>query len=113
MVTEMFNEWDPELAKIFAQAREPLAGERFMANLLVKIERKRRIRMRLQILALVAVLGLVSLNMPRVLENTAGAVRFVGDFSQASTELLITPWGWAASMLIGGWVLLRTRPSRR
>jgi hypothetical protein len=113
MVTEMFNEWDPELAKIFAQAREPLAGDRFMANLLLKIERKRRIRMWLQIFAVVAVLGLVSLNMPLVLEKTAAAVRFVGDFSPASTELLITPRGWAVSMLIGVWVLLRTRPSRR
>jgi hypothetical protein len=27
--------------------------------------------------------------------------------------LLITPWGWALSMLIGAWVLLRTRPARR
>ena len=112
MVTDMFNEWDPELAKIFAQAREPLAGDRFMANLLLKIERKRRIRMWLQIFAVVAVLGLVSLNMPLLLEKTAAAVRFAGNFSPASTEWLVTPPGWAASMLIGVWVLLRTRPSR-
>jgi hypothetical protein len=109
----MSNEWDPELTKAFAQAREPLAGDRFMANLLLKIERKRRIRMWLQIFAVVTVLGLVSLNMPLVLEKTAAAVRFVGDFSPTSAELLITPRGWAVSMLIGVWVLLRTRPSRR
>ncbi len=27
--------------------------------------------------------------------------------------VLITPWGWVASLLIGGWLLLRFRPSRR
>jgi hypothetical protein len=113
MVTKMFNEWDPELAKAFARAREPLADDRFMANLLLKIERKRRIRMGLQIFAVVAVLGVVSLNMPLIWEKTAAAVRFVGDFSPASAELLITPWGWAASMLIGLGVLFRTWPSRR
>jgi hypothetical protein len=113
MVTEMFSEWDAELTRAFAQAREPLAGDRFMANLLLKIERTRRIRLWLQIFAVVAVLGLVSLNMPLVLEKTASAVRLAGDFSPTWTELLITPWGWAASMLIGAWVLLRTRPSRR
>jgi hypothetical protein len=113
MVTEMSNEWDPELAKVFAQASEPLAGDRFMAKLLLKIERKRRIRMWLQILAVVAVVGFVSLNMPWVLEKTARLVRLAGDFSPIHAEVLITPWGWAASMLFGIGVLLSTRPSRR
>jgi len=109
----MLDEWDPELTKAFAQAREPLAGDRFMANLLLTIERTRRIRMWLQIFAVVAVVITVSLNMPLVLEKMASAVRFAGDFSPTYAELLITPWGWAASMLIGVWVLFRTRPSRR
>jgi len=112
MVTDMFNEGDPELAKIFAQAREPLAADLFLASLLLKIERKRRLRMWLQIFTVAAVLGLAALNMPLILERTAAAARFAGNFSQGSTELLITPWGWAVSMLIGVWVLLRTRPSR-
>lgn len=113
MVTTMFNDWDPELTKAFARAREPLAGDRFTANLLLKIERARRIRMWRQIFAVVAAVIIASLNMPLVLEMIASAVRFAGDFSPTSAELLITPWGWAASMLIGVWVLFRTRPSRR
>jgi hypothetical protein len=113
MVTAMFNDRDPELARVFAQAREPLADEQFIANLLRKIDHARRLRMWRQILAIVAVLGLVSLNVRLVLEQTAAAVRFVGDFSPAYTNLLITPWGWAASMLVGVWVVYRTRPSRR
>lgn len=32
------------------------------------------------------------------------------DVSPGGADLLITPWGWALSMLIGAWVLLRTRP---
>jgi hypothetical protein len=113
MVTTMLNEWDPELTKAFAQAREPLPGDQFMASLLWRIERARRIRMWRQIFAVVAVVIIVSFNMRLVLEKMASAVRFAGDFSQTCTELLITPWGWAASMLIGLWVLFRTRPSRR
>jgi hypothetical protein len=112
MVTAMFNECDPQLARAFAQAREPLADEKFIANLLQKIDRARRIRMWRQILAICAVLVIVSLNMRLVLEKTATAVRFVGDFLPTYTEMLITPWGWAASMLIGVWVVFRTRPSR-
>jgi exosortase/archaeosortase len=109
----MNDELDPDLTRLFAQAREPLADGPFMANLLLKIERARRARMRRQIFAIAAVAVIVAFNMRRVLEAVAGAVRFVGDHSPAYTQMLITPWGWAASMLVGVWVVLRFRPSRR
>ena len=109
----MNDELDPDLTRLFAQAREPLADGPFMANLLLKIERARRARMWRQILAIAAVAVIVALNMRRVLEATAGAVRFVGDFSPTYTQVLISPWGWAVSMVVGVWVVLRTRPSRR
>jgi hypothetical protein len=113
MVTAMFNEQDPELTRLFTHAREPLADEQFIANLLQKIDHARRIRMWRQIFAIFAVIIMVLFNMRLVLEKTAAAVRFVGDLSPAYMDVLITPWGWAASMLIGVWVVLRTRPSRR
>ena len=109
----MFNELDPELTRAFAQAREPLADAAFSATLLRRIERARRLRWCGQILAIAAVVLIVSLNLRLVLESTAAAVRFAGDVSPANLELLITPWGWAVSMLIGVWIVLRTRPSRR
>jgi hypothetical protein len=109
----MSNECDPELTRVFAQVREPLADEQFIANLLRKIERARRTRMWRQIFAVFAVVIVVALNIRLLGETTAGGARVVGDFLATSTELLSTPWGWAASMLIGVWVMLRTRPTRR
>ncbi len=113
MVAVMINDLDPDLTRLFAQAREPLVDDLFMANLLLKIERARRARMWRQILAIVAVAIVVSLNIRLVLEKTAAAVRLVGDLSPAYADMLITPWGWAVSMVVGIWVVLRTRPSRR
>jgi hypothetical protein len=113
MVTSMKPELDPSLARLFAQAREPLDDGSFMANLALKIERARRARLRRQILAIAAVVIIASLNMRLLVEMTAAAVRFVGDFSPAYAEMLVTPWGWVVSMLVGVCVVLRTRPSRR
>jgi len=113
MVAVMINDLDPDLTRLFAQAREPLVDDLFMANLLLKIERARRARMWRQILAIVAVAIVVSLNIRPVLEKTAAAVRLVGDLSPAYADMLITPWGWAVSLVVGLWVVLRTRPSRR
>jgi len=109
----MLNELDPELTRAFAQAREPLADAPFIANLLLRIDRARRIRLCGQLLAIAAVVLMVSFNVRLVLEWTAAAVRFAGDWSPATMGLLITPWGWAVSMLVGIWIVLRSRPSRR
>jgi hypothetical protein len=109
----MSNDWDPELAGVFARAREPLADDLFTATLLQKIDRARRWRLWRQILAAVAVLLIIVVNLRLVLDETAGAVRLVADAVPAYTEWVISPWGWAGSMLIGAWVVLRTRPSRR
>jgi len=107
------DDLDPQLLRCFAAAHEPSADDAFMSRLLLKIERARRARLLRQILAVAAAVILVSLNLRGVLEHTAAVVRMVGDLAPISTTWLITPWGWAASLLIGGWLLLRFRPSRR
>jgi hypothetical protein len=118
----MNSDLDPELWRLFAQqAQAPLADEQFTAALLLKIERTRRARLWYQGLAIVAAVIVVALNIEPLLEGTAAAmrvgtaaaVRMAGDLPPSRGEFLITPTGWAVSMLLGGWVLLRTRPSRR
>ena len=62
--------------------------------------------------AAAALVVVAVLNMPLMLQVTAGAVRFFGDFSPADMQILISPAGWAVSMLVGGGVLFLMRPSR-
>ena len=109
----MVDELDAELARAFARAREPMVDDAFVARLLLKIERARRVRLLCRISAIVAVMIILSLITPLVLEGTAAVVRFIGDNSPSYAELLITPGGWAVSMLVGAWVVFRSRPSRR
>jgi hypothetical protein len=96
-----------------------LAGSAFwmfiaaVAIVAIITERARRRRLWGQILLVAAVLIVASWNLRPILEAPAGAVRMIGEVSPASTALLFTPWGWAASMLAGIWLLLRFRPSRR
>jgi hypothetical protein len=113
MVTAMSNDWDPELTRVFAIAREPLDDGPFTARLLQKIDGERRRRLWRQILAAAAVVLFVALNLRSVLDETAAAIRLAADAAPAYTEWVISPWSWAGSMLIGAWVVLRTRRSRR
>jgi hypothetical protein len=112
MVTAMSNDWDPELTRAFARAREPLGDDLFIAALLQKLDRRRRRRLRRQIAVAVAAVLIVAVNMRAVLDATADAVRTVADAAPAYTEWVASPWSWAASMLIAAWVVLRARRSR-
>ena len=111
--TRLSDELDTHLLRAFAAADEPSDGDEFMVNLLRKIERTRRARMWGWGGTAAAVVVVAALNMPLMLEVTAAAVRFVGDFSPADMQVLISPAGWAVSMLVGGAVLFLMRPSRR
>jgi hypothetical protein len=113
MVIAMHDELDPQLMRLFATMSDPPADEEFTVRLMAKIDRARRARLAWQILAIGAVVVVAALNLRFVLVNTAAAIRLIGDLSPASTDLFLTPWGWAASMLIGAGLLLRFRPSRR
>ena len=109
----MSNDWDPELSRVFGRAREPLGDDLFTATLLQKIDRMRRRRLWRQILVTAAVVLIVAVNLRTVLDETAGAMRMVAEAAPAYAQWMISPWGWTGSMLIGAWVVLRTRRSRR
>jgi hypothetical protein len=109
----MSDELDPVLLKAFAQAREPLAAGEFMSTLMPKIERARRIRLGRQVLVIALVALIAGLNIGPVLETTADLVRAAGSLPAAHADVLVGPWGWAVSLLIGGWIVFQTWPSRR
>jgi hypothetical protein len=109
----MSNDRDSDLTRAFAQVREPLPGDAFTTTLLANIARARRAKAWRRTLGIAVIVVAASLEVRPILEKTAAVVRWAGDVSPGAADLLITPWGWALSMLIGAWVLLRTRPARR
>jgi hypothetical protein len=117
----MANEIDDRLLDLFSEARETLPSAEFMQTFLARMERARRVQS-MRRMALIAVLGvLAAWIMPSVLASTASAVQAaqhvvvdaVGEQSQPYAALIISPAGWAVSMLIGFLVLLRTGALRR
>jgi len=113
MVTPMSDELDPKLLALFAEAREPLLDAAFVAAFLARMERARRIRTAGRIaMTVIAVLAAAWI-MPSVLDRTASIARAIGEGSGSHGDLIVSPWGWAVSMLIGLAVLLRTGALRR
>jgi hypothetical protein len=109
----MSDELDPKLLALFADAHQPLPSAEFIAAFLARAERAQRMRTMGRIaMAIAAVLAGAWL-MPSVLDHTALAVRAIGEHSAPYAPLLISPWGWAVSMLIGLVVVFRAGGLRR
>jgi hypothetical protein len=109
----MIDESDTDLARLFAEAREPLRDEEFVRKTMLQIERSRRAQWWRRLLGLAVAAVLVSMNLRWVLGTTATVVGAVGDYSPAYSEWMISPAGWAVSLSLGAWVMLRYWPSRR
>jgi hypothetical protein len=117
----MSDEIDNRLLTLFAEARETLPSAEFMQSYLARMERARRLQSMRRIALGLALGVLAAWIMPSVLATTAAAVqaavqaavRAVGEQPRAYGALIISPAGWAVSMLIAFLVLFRTGALRR
>jgi hypothetical protein len=109
----MSDEIDNRLLALFAEAHESLPSAEFMQSFLARMHRARR-RLYTRHIALGLLLAVVAAwIMPWMLTTTAAVAHVVGEQSRAYSALIISPAGWAVSMLIGFLVLLRTGAVRR
>lgn len=113
MVTHMHDDPDQRLLGLFAHARETLPHEDFMRRIHQRLGHARRLRT-LRGSVVISILAVIGMWMaPAVLEKTAAVVHALGAQSSAYGGFIISPWGWAVSMLIGLAVLVRTGALRR
>ncbi len=109
----MSNEHDERLRSLFAEAQESLSGAEFMRSFLARMERARRLRNMRRIVLAAGCAILAAWIMPSVLATTAAVMHAVAEHSRSYGALIISPAGWALSMLIGFLVLLRSGALRR
>ena len=113
MVTRMSDEMDEKLLARFARAQERLPDAEFLQTLLARVQQARRLRGRQRIAMVVVVASLAAWIMPSVLQTTAAVMRSVAEHAPSYEALIMSPGGWAVSMLIGLGVLLRAGALRR
>jgi hypothetical protein len=106
----MIDESEPELARSFAKAREALDDDTFAAGVLAAMASARR-RMLWMRWAAIGAAVIAMICVGPVIGPPIGALllREAGDYSALGAGFLVTPLGWAMSMLIGVWVLARAR----
>jgi len=112
-VTRMSNEIDDRLRALFAEAHKTLPSAEFMQSFMARMERARRLQSMRRIALGLGLGVLAAWIMPSVLATTASVMHVAAEQSRSYGALIISPAGWAVSMLIGSLVLLRTGALRR
>jgi hypothetical protein len=107
------DEPDPKVLALFAKKHEPLPSAEFLETFFARMDRARRMRTLGRIAVTILAVFAAAWIMPSVLDHTALVVRAVSEQATSYAPLVVSPWGWAASMLIGLAVILRTGALRR
>lgn len=109
----MSDELDPMLVRLFELRRESLPDEAFLMTLLGRIQQRQRAAAVRQTVVMAAALLFIGWLLPGLLRATGAVVQSIGAQSEAYASLLLSPLGWAVSMLLGLAVILRLVPWRR
>jgi hypothetical protein len=108
----MPDELDPLLLELFEAKRVPLNDREFIAAMLARMERQRRVASRWRVALAIGLGSVLAWQLPELLRATAAAVQTMSAHSQAYAPLVTSPLGWALSMLVGLAVMLKIMPRR-
>lgn len=102
-------ESDDLLMRLFAEARAPRAGDEFVASVAARIGRA-RLRGRVARIAAFALLAALAVAAtPYVAEGSLALADRLASGLPALGAALVSPVGWAASVVIALWSLRRLR----
>jgi hypothetical protein len=104
------QELDPKIAALFAAARRPADSQLFVEAVLKRLQAERRARRRWQLLLAVLAPALLVWIAPDILDATSRLFAGMNQLPLPSADFLVSPWGWALSLVFGACVLLRVLP---
>jgi hypothetical protein len=103
------NEFDQTLSRLFAEARETPPADDFTERVIIRMTQARRRRAVKQAVLTTAAAGLAIALTPYLVEGSLAGASHLGDWLPALGGALASPAGWACSLAVAGWSLLRSR----
>lgn len=107
------GDFDHRLERLFEEAREPLAGEAFQAEIERQLRITRRGSLVLQIIMHVLLFGSLVAATPLIVNETLHLSGYVSEAVSGLGAALLAPSGWVASVLLALWAMRRWRFSER
>jgi hypothetical protein len=105
----MPDELDPELTRLFAAADEVLPTDRFTAETLQLLRRDRRLRTIKRVGFATAIIAAAAAVAPFVADVSVEIARYGGSGIDRFADMLVSPFGVSASLVVAFVVLGRIR----
>ena len=112
-MTPQSGDFDRRLERLFEEAREPLAGEAFQAEIERQLHITRRGSLVLQVIMRVLLFGSLAAATPLIVNETLHLSAYVNEAVSGLGVALLAPPGGAASVLLALWAVRRWRFSER
>ena len=101
------EDFDLDLARMFHEARRPLVADAFVSEILVRVQRARRAQLLGRVGTRLTVVLLSGIIAPYAAQGSIAAAGWVGAQLPVLGSALISPIGWACSLLIA-WRIMRS-----
>ncbi len=109
----MPDPWDDELACLFEEARHALPAGDFAERVASRIRKKRRRQTLRRIAVWLIGAVCVAAASPYIVQGSLAVADRTESWIPAVGGALLSPAGWAGSLLFALWILWRTRALRR
>jgi hypothetical protein len=100
------EDFDPKLARLFEETRQPLAEDEFVSTVLARVQHAHRIRLLRQSAAVLAVMILSGVVAPYAARESLVVLGWLGERLPTMGSALVSPPGWMCSLLIA-WQVMR------
>jgi hypothetical protein len=104
---------DEDLTRLFEGARTDLPSEAFVEQLERRLARARRMRLGTQVVLLAVLAAAAALMTPYVARGSLTVMDYAARWLPDVALALSSPAGWAASLILGAWVLKRAHVFER
>jgi hypothetical protein len=101
-----YEDFDLDLARMFDEARHPLAADTFLSAMLARVQRARRAQLLWRVGTLLTVVLLSGLIAPYAAQGSLAVAAWIGERLPVLGGALVSPVGWACSLLVA-WRIMR------
>jgi hypothetical protein len=103
------SEFDDQLTRLFAEARDTPPAEDFLRNLAARMQHERRRRTVRRTVAMAAAAGLAVASTPYIAQGSLTLASDLGSWLAVFGNALTSPAGWACALAAAAWGARRAR----
>jgi hypothetical protein len=112
-MSDMQPQLDEDLVRLFEDVQAPVHPEAFLERIERRMARLRRVRLAVRLSGLALLAGVAVIIAPYTLQGSLTLSSYAAEAVSSLGLAMMSPVGWACSLILGAWVLRRCHVLKR